>query len=128
MLQIVIGGKAQGKLSYVLEQSEYKKEDVYDGENRKPGEKIKAGVMNHFHLYIRKALREHYDMDELVNDIISCRGDLVLLCDEVGSGVVPLDAFERHYREQVGRVMCRLTGSADKVIRVQCGIGTILKN
>lgn len=33
---------------------------------------------------------------------------LVLVSDEVGSGIVPIDAFEREFREKNGRVNCYL--------------------
>lgn len=163
MLTIIIGGKAQGKLSYVLKQSGYSIEDVCDGEELCGERALTAPIWNHFHLYIRRLLQENsdisnsadknrnYNISECVSDkdmlwntsgdagivdaiyktcfarLHSDEQDRYLICDEVGSGVVPMDAFERQYRETVGRVMCRLTPEADQVIRVQCGIGTILK-
>ncbi|MFV0497897.1 MAG: bifunctional adenosylcobinamide kinase/adenosylcobinamide-phosphate guanylyltransferase [Candidatus Fimivivens sp.] len=51
----------------------------------------------------------------------------VVICDEVGCGVVPIDDGERTWRETVGRVCCLLAHEADKVIRVQCGIATVIK-
>ena len=127
MLEIVIGGKAQGKLSYVLDKTGYKIEEICDEDSMILGEEITSCVINHFHLCIRKALQESYDLNQLVNDILAVKRDMYLICDEVGSGVVPVDAFERQYREQVGRVMCKLTRSAHKVVRIQCGIATIIK-
>lgn len=29
--------------------------------------------------------------------------DTIVIADEIGNGIVPLDAFEREYREQTGR-------------------------
>lgn len=55
------------------------------------------------------------------------RGELVVICDEVGCGLVPVDAFERAWREKVGRVCCYFAGEARQVIRVVCGIGTRIK-
>lgn len=52
---------------------------------------------------------------------------LVLVSDEVGSGIVPIDAFEREFREKNGRVNCYLAGQAEQVIRVTAGIGTRIK-
>ena len=51
----------------------------------------------------------------------------VVICDEIGCGLVPLDAAQRQRREQVGRLCIALAREADRVIRVVCGVGTDLK-
>lgn len=50
-----------------------------------------------------------------------------LVCDEVGCGVVPVDAFERLWREEVGRLCCDVAENAQTVVRVVCGIPQKLK-
>ena len=49
------------------------------------------------------------------------------MLDEIGNGIVPLDAFEREYREQTGRAEILLAKKADEVVRVICGIGQKIK-
>lgn len=127
MFVIVIGGMAQGKLSYVLESSEYSMEDVNDGKELEFDNILSKPVLNHFHLLVRRALEQHYDCNKLVENILSSTSLTYLLCDEVGSGIVPMDCFERNYREQVGRILCKLVKNADRVIRMQCGIPTVIK-
>ena len=34
--------------------------------------------------------------------------DTVIICEEVGNGIVPLDSFEREYRERLGRLLCEI--------------------
>lgn len=51
----------------------------------------------------------------------------VVIATEVGGGVVPMDAVERHNREQAGRLACLLAERADTVVRVCCGIPQVLK-
>ena len=51
----------------------------------------------------------------------------VLICDEVGCGVTPLDREDREWREQVGRTCCRLAAEAEAVYRVCCGVGVQIK-
>ena len=51
----------------------------------------------------------------------------VVICDEIGCGLVPVDAGERQRREQVGRLCIRLAREARRVIRVVCGVGTVIK-
>lgn len=50
-----------------------------------------------------------------------------VLCREVGSGVMPINETERLGREATGRLCILLAQQADCVIRMVCGIPTILK-
>ena len=50
-----------------------------------------------------------------------------LYTDEIGYGIVPVDRMEREYREQTGRVCTRLAAYSEKVYRVMCGIGQVIK-
>lgn len=51
----------------------------------------------------------------------------VVICNEVGSGVIPLDLKDRLGREAVGRLCIRLAQQADAVVRVVCGIPSVIK-
>lgn len=51
----------------------------------------------------------------------------VILCNEVGCGLVPVDPAQRARREETGRLLIELARRAEKVIRVVCGIGTVIK-
>lgn len=46
----------------------------------------------------------------------------VVICCEVGLGVVPIDPDDRAWRERVGRTCSQLAISATKVVRMVCGI------
>lgn len=51
----------------------------------------------------------------------------VLICNEVGCGVVPIDAKKRLWREEVGRLCIALARRATHVVRIQCGLPIALK-
>ena len=51
----------------------------------------------------------------------------VVIATEVGGGVVPADPAERAAREAAGRLSCLLAQRAQTVVRVFCGIPTVLK-
>ncbi len=53
--------------------------------------------------------------------------ELVIIMNEVGSGVVPMDKDERLWREAVGRVSCIFSKRADRVYRLIAGIPQRLK-
>ena len=63
-------------------------------------------------------------MQNVMNDIPP---DAIVICDEAGCGIVPLDRSERLYRDIVGHVCCIIAARADSVIRVHCGIGMKIK-
>ncbi|MBP6421033.1 MAG: bifunctional adenosylcobinamide kinase/adenosylcobinamide-phosphate guanylyltransferase, partial [Agathobacter sp.] len=42
-------------------------------------------------------------------------------------GIVPLDSFEREYRERLGRLLCEIAAKAERVERIVCGIGQRIK-
>ena len=51
----------------------------------------------------------------------------VVICNEVGSGIIPLDPKERRGREETGRLCTRLAQEAAAVVRMVCGLPTVLK-
>lgn len=113
---LVIGGAFQGKETYVKEHfpEPYLAKGAY---HEKIKEQMKAG-------------KEPLDEAEKMLEDARAAGELerlVVICDEVGYGLVPVDAFERAYREKVGRVCCYLAKEAEQVIRVVCGMGNRIK-
>lgn len=53
--------------------------------------------------------------------------DIIIVSNELGYGVVPMERFDRDYRETVGRVCTCIAARSDAVTRVVCGIGTRIK-
>jgi len=51
----------------------------------------------------------------------------VVVCDEVGSGIIPLTSKERMAREATGRLSIRLAERAERVVRLVCGIPVVIK-
>ena len=52
---------------------------------------------------------------------------LLILADEIGSGIVPMAKEERAYRERYGHYLCRLAEEAQSVERLLCGLAQKLK-
>lgn len=70
-------------------------------------------------------LRERTDVtEEFLETLLRKK---VVLCNEVGSGIVPMEAEERAYRDRVGRVCARLAARAERVVRMCCGIPVCIK-
>ena len=66
-------------------------------------------------------------MNELADRFISENKNVVIINNEVGYGVVPIDKNERLFRELNGRFNIRIAQSSDEVYRVVSGICTRIK-
>lgn len=110
MMILIIGGACQGKTAYAKEH--FEKEYT---------------IIDEYHLKVRDQLKEGKDPFKEAEKLLMEGEDCVIISNEVGYGLVPVDAFEREYREAVGRVNCYLAGKASQVIRIICGIGTTIK-
>lgn len=51
----------------------------------------------------------------------------IVIANEVGAGVVPIEVSERAFREAVGRALCIIAQQAEQVTRCVCGIGVRIK-
>lgn len=115
---LIIGGAHQGKLEYALRHFGLTKADTaYDfaGAETKP-------LFSGLHAAVRRALEAGEDPALAMERVLEKNPSVVVLCDEVGCGVVPMDAGEREWREAVGRLCCSLAARAETVERVFCGL------
>ena len=85
-----------------------------------------AGI-SHFEAFIRRGLKDGLPVRSLPEYLKKENPDVIIVCREVGCGIVPMDAFEREYRETVGRVCTELAAMSEEVHRVLCGVGTVIK-
>lgn len=129
---LIIGGFAQGKLHYVKQRyvhcEDGREVAVLDGTLVLPA-KTGAGqvIVNHLHRYIREQLQQGTDPEAMIENFGKEHPDCILICDEIGNGIVPMEAEERIYRERTGRILEQLAAQADEVVRVVCGIGQKIK-
>ncbi len=130
-MRLYIGGNFQGKFDYVkqIRNQEYPGNPVrvLDGEECLLNGPEQADILNHFHLLIRRLLKEGRNPAVFAEQVLAENPGIWIICDEVGMGIVPADAFEREYRETVGRCCCDLAKDAEQVVRIICGIGERIK-
>ena len=55
------------------------------------------------------------------------REKAVVICDEVGSGIIPAERKQREGREACGRLCIALAREASQVVRLVCGIAQVIK-
>lgn len=84
-------------------------------------------LINQYHLRVKEQLRKGKDPIAEAEKLLKETENCVIISDEIGYGLVPVDKFERLYRETSGRVNCYFAGQAEQVIRVVSGIGSRIK-
>lgn len=124
-MRLVIGGYAQGKLSYVLRTYHLDEGQVVGGEM--PEGTDKTVVFNHLHSWVKERILAGGNPERELEMIVERWPDCILISDEIGNGIVPLEAGEREYRERLGRMLVEIAKRADSVERVFCGIGQRIK-
>lgn len=108
----MVGGIASGKRSYVRSLG-------YEDEQMSESLASDAPVLLALEELLRKGPLTEGERAALARK-------RVVVCCEVGQGVVPIDAGERVWRELVGRTCAELAACSERVVRLVCGIPTDL--
>lgn len=124
---LITGGAFQGKKAYAMKQFDLRKEDFVDGKSCTEAELFQAKAVSDFQEYVRRVLKEGGEPRTLAKRLEEKNPGLVVITNELGSGVIPAEPFDRAWREAAGRTACDLAGLASEVHRVVCGIGTVIK-
>ncbi len=126
-MRMVIGGRAQGKLAYLLRNTGMGFFQVCDGGTCPLDQLPEAPVVYNLHLLIRRLMEVGRDPADFITQLVEQNPDLCIVTDEVGCGVVPVDPFQRQWRETTGRICCRLAQQAQRVDRVYAGVPVTIK-
>lgn len=137
-MKIVVGGYAQGKLDYVLRRYGALETQVWESQvpdeaqllERRQGKqerKQETVVIHGFHHWVRERIAQGGCPEQEIRRFVEACPDCVIISDEIGNGIVPLEAFEREYRERTGRLLVELAAQAEEVERVICGMGQRIK-
>ena len=114
-MKLILGGAYQGKLTWAVEQFGLAPDTLCDlAQGFQPGKRC----YYHLEAFTRA---EELAAPELFPE------DAVIISREVGSGVVPMDAAERAWRERHGALLQQLSRRSETVIRIFCGLPQHLK-
>lgn len=129
---LVIGGACQGKRSFARGLSGLSEEDfaakAADGRKDEVQKALdgKHPYLLHFHEWIRRMSEQGQSVRDFVRKVLEI-GPEIIVMDEVGLGIVPLERTDRDYREAVGQAGQILAAEAEQVYRVICGIPQKIK-
>ncbi|NLI92678.1 MAG: hypothetical protein GX434_10875 [Peptococcaceae bacterium] len=123
----IIGGNSQGKLEFAKGLLGLQDGSIADGEECSFHHAFDKPVLNKLHMLIKRVLAEDIDPMEFVMAGIERNPSITVICDELGSGVVPVNQADREIQEQVGRIQCSIAKKAEKVYRVYCSLPVLIK-
>lgn len=111
---LIVGGEGSGKLAFAKSLG-YSEEQTADAVlNEKP-------VIYHLERLVAKAPE---NAEELLGGLLEKE---VVICSEVGSGVIPATREETLCRKATGKLCILLAKEAKTVVRMVCGIPTAIK-
>ena len=122
-MHVILGGRFQGKRAYAERLYSHfpAVSDLEDSNSLAPG------LVVNVHLGIRRLLTEGADVSSFFTENLQVLRQCVILCTEIGGGIVPVDAFARKWRDETGRVYQYLAAEAEIVDRVFAGLVLRLK-
>ncbi len=118
-IHLIIGGAFQGKTEYAIKKFNLQKGDIYECKEDSAID-FSFKCFTHIERYIKYCLSNNIAEENVFPP------NSVVICDDIFCGIVPIDSFERRWRERTGEYLQRLSSNAQEVIRVSCGIGTVL--
>ena len=121
---LITGGAYQGKTAYIQAHVPCA---VTDGAVCTFAEAKTAKILKNYHILVRRLTAAGTDAECFTGALCSENPYCIILIDEIGSGIIPMDKSERMWRETVGRCGCILAGNARAVIRLVCGIPVAVK-
>ena len=89
-MRLVIGGCAQGKLSYVMDRYGMQESCVMDGVLEMTCVSQDKVIVNHFHQWVKSCMEHEENPEQLIEEFLEKNQDCIIISDEVGNGIVPM--------------------------------------
>lgn len=120
---LVVGGAYQGKLEYVKKEFNLTNDDIVNGALINLDNMSNGKCLYNFHKLIERLNNENINIDNFMEN----HKFSIIISNEIGCGVIPIDKKNRDLVELVGRNLCNLAKKANKVIKISCGLPIIIK-
>ena len=122
----IIGGAYQGKLEYAKNRFSLTDGQIFTCSEEKDIE-FGARCINSIQEFTLYCVKNGKDASEIFRARRDEWKDSVLICEDIFCGVVPLGKDMRKWREMTGRLCSYLSGEAESVVRIFCGLEQKLK-
>ena len=122
---LIIGGAYQGKLEYAKSQYQVTDSEIFTCTNTEID--FSKRCIDHLEEFTYACVRDGVDAIAFFQAHQALWRDSILICEDISSGVVPMGADMREWRQVTGRLCQYLSGQADRVSRIFCGLEQRLK-
>lgn len=126
-MKLITGGAFQGKLAYAQETFSLSVCETADGAVCAFSEVFRKKCICNYHILVKRLMEQEMDAVGFTQRLCRKNADAVILINEIGCGIIPIEKAEREWREAVGRCGCILAANADTVIRLINAIPVLLK-
>lgn len=124
-MTLITGGAYSGKTDFAMRAFSLGSSEILDGAKCPEEQIFTCRAIRNFHLFVKRFGAENGS--ELAERIHALNPDILIITNEIGSGIIPMERSDRRWREETGRACCALAGFSETVIRMCCGIPTAIK-
>lgn len=122
-MELIFGGAYQGKTQFAAQKYHLSDTDIFTCEDVTLSPD--ARCIRHLERFARACCAS--GLDPLTEFTRQSPRAVCFLADDISCGIVPLEPFERQWREASGRLLSALARQADTVTRIFCGLPLELK-
>ena len=122
---LIFGGAYNGKLEFVKDKYDIAKEEIFFCTNESLN--FKKKVLCGLHIFTKACVLNNINSLEILENNMDILKDKIIICDEINSGIVPMEKVDRDWREETGRVLQFLSKNSASVYRVFFGLEEQLK-
>jgi len=122
---LIFGGAYNGKLEFAKEKYDIDNEEIFfcTDQHLKFDKKVLCGL----HAFTRACVLNKINSMDILKNNINHLKDKIIICDEINSGIVPMEKLDRAWREETGRTLQFLTKHSSSVYRIFFGLQEELK-
>lgn len=124
---MITGGAFSGKKDYAKKRFGFSDEEILNGENCSLEAVFSAKCIADYQLIVKRLLEENADVQAFTERLCKENPNAVVIINEIGAGIIPLEKSDRIWREETGRSGCLIARNSSEVIRLACGIPTTIK-
>ena len=122
---LIFGGAYNGKLEFTKEKYDMDNAEIFFciDQHLKFDKKVLCGL----HIFTRACVLNKINSVEILENNINSLKHKIIICDEINSGIVPMEKLDRAWREETGRALQFLTKHSSSVYRIFFGLQEELK-
>lgn len=121
---MITGGAYQGKTAYAMRKFGLAETDIADGSVCEPEALKTARCIRNYQELVKRLGDESI---AYTNELCRVNPNAVVIINEIGCGIIPIEKSERVWRENVGRCGCILASNSRLVVRMVCGVPALIK-